>query len=507
MALGPTLRPVVEAAATATPPAALAAVRRRPPPRSGITPTVAAFEEQRRMLHAFFDGLVHDWERWVTAYRLLVEFFDGTFMEDKAKEDFTRLHSGARVEEFHDTVDCLLGAAMATNELGQRQLAGLLQKLEGKMKKKDDDLVSVASVQRQPRRRSHCGNELEDLRQDWQQFSKTQFDSLRTYVFDCDGVLWNITDADKVKSPDDLQKDVLAKVNGLLQNKSKRILFLTNNSHETRWGYVQKLSKLGIDFGDLGDESIRTQAEGCIITAGFTTAKYLKQHGIKRPFVLVSTPGLLRELEALNIRDYIATIECNGDEVRPKEAYTKQLDKASVDSLMNEHADTDAVVVGWDFNLNALKIGVAVNCLKWSMEDEEKNGRKAIPLITCSADSSGVLGTTSGSSRKIRAVGNGAMGQAIASCFDPPLEQVFCGKPSPALLQLLQDAESDGGYGVDLATAVMIGDTIETDIAFANAGGMRSLFVLSGVNSLEDMEQESEPHRKSTWILPSFADV
>jgi len=36
---------------------------------------------------------------------------------------------------------------------------------------------------------------------------------------------------------------------------------------------------------------------------------------------------------------------------------------------------------------------------------------------------------------------------------------------------------------------------------------MKSLFVLSGVNSLDDMVQESEPLRQATWILPSFADI
>lgn len=40
--------------------------------------------------------------------------------------------------------------------------------------------------------------------------------------------------------------------------------------------------------------------------------------------------------------------------------------------------------------------------------------------------------------------------------------------------------EAEGGYGVDVSTAVMVGDTIETDIEFANNGGMKSLFVLSG---------------------------
>jgi len=473
---------------------------------------LAKLEEQRVALFQFFDKLANDWDRWAASYRYVITFFGGTFDEDIARTQFEELSEGGdKLEGFHQILDDLVQAASVSHDYRQPQLVGLLNNLSIKLRSADDDIPGGRRSYYTSSSMVYHGvymntpglgmeERIDHLRKVWKQQGSRQFYKLDTYIFDCDGVIWNVTDVEQEKNPDELQKAVVAQVNKLWSQKHKRVLFLTNNSHYDRMGYVKKLMGNGIQWGDLNDENVRHRAEQSIVTAGFTTAKYLKQQNIKRPFVLVSTPGLLEELEAVGITDYISTCDKNG---KAKTEYLEQLDKQNVENLMDKHQDVDAVVVGWDFNLTALKIGVAANYLKSSMEEHTD---KAMPLITCSADSSGVLGTRK-NGKKIRAVGNGAMGHAIANCFDPNLEQIFCGKPSKTLLKLLQDSEEEGGYGVDFKTSVMIGDTIETDIEFANRGDMKSLFVLSGVNSLDDMVQESEPVRQATWILPSFADI
>jgi len=471
---------------------------------------LAKLEEQRVALFQFFDKLANDWDRWAASYRYVITFFGGTFDEDIARTQFEELSEGGdKLEGFHQILDDLLQAASVLHDYRQPPLVGLLNNLSIRMTSADHDipggrgsytssyLYCKGANMNQPFLAME--ERMENLRKIWKQQS-SKFYKLDTYIFDCDGVIWNVTDFEREKNPEELQQVIVAQVNKLLSQKNKRVLFLTNNSHYDRMGYVKKLLSNGIQWGDLNDEEVRSRAERSIVTAGFTTAKYLKQQNIKRPFVLVSTPGLLQELEAVGITDYISTCDKSGNS---KTEYLEQLDKQNIENLMDKHQEVDAVVVGWDFNLTALKIGVAANYLKSSMEE---NADKAMSLITCSADSSGVLGTRK-NGKKIRAVGNGAMGHAIANCFDPNLEQIFCGKPSKTLLKLLQDSEEDGGYGVDFKTSVMIGDTIETDIEFANRGDMKSLFVLSGVNSLDDMVQESEPLRQATWILPSFADI
>lgn len=346
---------------------------------------------------------------------------------------------------------------------------------------------------------------MDALRAAWDGQHCKDFAGISTLIFDCDGVLWNVNDPERdperKHSPVELQQKVVGRVNEIIREGNKRVLFLTNNSHMTRLGFIHKLASMGILFGDLEDPATKERALASIVTAGFTTAKLLKQKGVKRPFVMTSTAGLLEELREVGITDFITTLDESSKDEKQKKEYLAPFDKEAIDALLPAHKDVDAIVMGWDFHLTAMKIGLSVNLLRWSME-----GAKPIPLVACSSDSSGVLGTTK-DGRKIRAVGNGAMGQAVAQCFDPPLEQITCGKPSSTLLKLLLDPEEAGGYGVNKDSAVMVGDTIETDIVFANEGGLKSLLVLTGVNSLEEMERETDPKRKSTWILPSFADA
>jgi len=76
------------------------------------------------------------------------------------------------------------------------------------------------------------------------------------------------------------------------------------------------------------------------------------------------------------------------------------------------------------------------------------------------------------------------------------------GKPSILFGLLLRRPESEGGYGVDYANTdskvVVIGDTLETDIAFANEAGMQSLLVFSGATSRDDLQDSPI---QPTWTL------
>ncbi|HSK52858.1 MAG TPA: HAD hydrolase-like protein, partial [Clostridia bacterium] len=59
---------------------------------------------------------------------------------------------------------------------------------------------------------------------------------------------------------------------------------------------------------------------------------------------------------------------------------------------------------------------------------------------------------------------------------------VSIGKPGPRLLQIAAAA-----VGRDVREAVMIGDGILTDLAAANALGMRCVFMLTGVSTREQL--------------------
>ncbi|MGB6205982.1 HAD-IIA family hydrolase [Mycobacterium sp.] len=73
--------------------------------------------------------------------------------------------------------------------------------------------------------------------------------------------------------------------------------------------------------------------------------------------------------------------------------------------------------------------------------------------------------------------GNGSMVAALKAATDA--EPQVAGKPSPTLIT---DALARG----DFRTPLVVGDRLNTDIAGANAAGLPSLMVLSGVNSARD---------------------
>ena len=67
---------------------------------------------------------------------------------------------------------------------------------------------------------------------------------------------------------------------------------------------------------------------------------------------------------------------------------------------------------------------------------------------------------------------------------------LIVGKPSPAMLDIVLDAE-----GVPRSEAVMVGDRLYTDIAMARAAGVTSVLVLSGEATRDDVAAAGEHER------------
>jgi glycerol-1-phosphatase len=82
--------------------------------------------------------------------------------------------------------------------------------------------------------------------------------------------------------------------------------------------------------------------------------------------------------------------------------------------------------------------------------------------------------------------GNGAMVAALRATTDAAPQ--VAGKPEPTLLT---DALSRG----DFRAPLVIGDRLDTDIAGANAAGLPSLLVLSGVSTAGDVVRAPAAHR------------
>lgn len=86
--------------------------------------------------------------------------------------------------------------------------------------------------------------------------------------------------------------------------------------------------------------------------------------------------------------------------------------------------------------------------------------------------------------------GNGSMVAALKTATDA--EPQVAGKPSPALIK---DALARG----DFRAPLVVGDRLDTDIAGANAAGLRSIMVLTGVNSPRDAVH-AIPAQRPTYI-------
>ncbi|ULE32540.1 HAD-IIA family hydrolase [Mycobacterium sp. IDR2000157661] len=82
--------------------------------------------------------------------------------------------------------------------------------------------------------------------------------------------------------------------------------------------------------------------------------------------------------------------------------------------------------------------------------------------------------------------GNGSMVAALRAATDR--EPQVAGKPQPTLLN---DALARGRFGAPL----VVGDRLDTDIAGANAAGLPSLLVLTGVSTAEDMIRAAASER------------
>jgi len=86
--------------------------------------------------------------------------------------------------------------------------------------------------------------------------------------------------------------------------------------------------------------------------------------------------------------------------------------------------------------------------------------------------------------------GNGSMVAALKTATDA--EPQIAGKPSPTLMT---DALARG----DFRTPLVVGDRLDTDIAGANAAGLPSLLVLTGVSSARDAVH-AIPEQRPTYI-------
>ncbi|WP_010480015.1 HAD-IIA family hydrolase [Thermococcus zilligii] len=213
-----------------------------------------------------------------------------------------------------------------------------------------------------------------------------------------------------------------------LKRRGIPFIFLTNNSTRDPSMYREKLLSMGIDV-----------PEDRIVTSGLAARLYMEKHFRPGRVFVIGGEGLLREMERLGW----GVIEVE----KARNGGWKEI---------------EYVVVGLDPSLTYEKLKYATLAIR--------NGAKFI----------GTNPDTTYPAEEGLYPGAGAIIAAIKAATDT--EPLIIGKPNGPVYEVAREKLGE------VEEIWMVGDRLDTDIAFAKRFGMKAVMVLTGVSTLEDIE-------------------
>ncbi|WP_297417950.1 HAD-IIA family hydrolase [Thermococcus sp.] len=221
-------------------------------------------------------------------------------------------------------------------------------------------------------------------------------------------------------------------------------LFLTNNSTKTPASYRKTLLSMGIDV-----------SEDRIVTSGVATRVYMKEHMEPGKIFVVGGRGLHEEMEKFGWG--IVSID---------------------DARRGCWKDAKYVVVGLDPCLTYEKLKYAALAIENGAEFIATN-----PDTTYPAEDGFYPGA-------------GAIAAALTAATGE--EPLVIGKPNEPAYEVAVERLQ----GID--EVWMVGDRLDTDIAFAKRFRMKAIMVLTGVSTLEDLEKSK---LRPDIVLPSVREL
>jgi phosphoglycolate/pyridoxal phosphate phosphatase family enzyme len=229
-----------------------------------------------------------------------------------------------------------------------------------------------------------------------------------------------------------------------IRSDGHAVFFLTNNSARSRHSYAQKLTAMGVPAHP-----------NEIMSSSYATALYLEEHGMHGCSVLVvGEEGIPAELSLAGVRFVEPT----------------------------EDAIADCVVVGIDRRITYRKLRAAQHAIL--------NGAK---FIATNADATYPL--ENGGIEP----GGGAIVAAIQTCTGTA--PIVIGKPQPySVLKILELTSTPP------RNAVIVGDRLDTDIALGRQLGIRSVLVLTGVTTREQVHAAPE-EMSPDLVLPDLRNL
>tara|TARA_R110002049_G_scaffold160777_2_gene325809 strand:- start:263 stop:1120 length:858 start_codon:yes stop_codon:yes gene_type:complete len=268
-----------------------------------------------------------------------------------------------------------------------------------------------------------------------------EIDDLAGLIIDMDGVLWH----------GNKPMEGLVEFFSELRKVAIPFVLATNNASLTQQQYVDKLAGMGVKV----DHSE-------ILTSSMATAQYLTQHlptDMRRVFV-IGEDGLRQPLieHGFTLTDLYQV---------------NQPDKGIFD------LGADLVVSGLDRQLTWDKLATATLNINAGAQFFATNSDTTLPTE---------LGEV---------MGNGGVLAALEAVTG--VKPISIGKPAPILYQQALTL-----LGTNQENTIAIGDRLNTDILGAVNAGMRSILVLTGVSTEQDIaELDYEP----TWVMADIKQI
>ncbi|WFD36007.1 4-nitrophenylphosphatase [Malassezia cuniculi] len=294
-------------------------------------------------------------------------------------------------------------------------------------------------------------------------------DRYDNFLFDCDGVIWS----GGVALPG------VVSVLNKLRARGKHILFVTNNASKSRRILLDMFKRFGIDA---------TLEE--VYSSAFATALYIKNvlhMPTDRKVFVMGMQGLEEELQLAGYTTLGGTapetVKIEGTDFAP----------LLVDGELDH--SVGAVVCGIDTSLTYVKMARAFRYLvRPGATGEVRAGEVGGGCHFVCTNSDATF-----PSKEYTWPGAGAVWAGLREAARR--EPVLIGKPNQPMIDTIF---ADGS--LNRARTIMVGDRLNTDIAFGQRGGVDTLLVLTGIASEEDVHAEDAP-AVPTYIVNGLGDL
>ena len=225
-----------------------------------------------------------------------------------------------------------------------------------------------------------------------------------------------------------------------LRERGLSLLFLSNNPTKSQEAYVERLARMGIEV-----------EASEVLSAGTVTTRYLAEHHAEDSLFVVGSSGLLEQFEEADL------------------------------TVTEDPEAADALVASYDHEFHY---------------DDMTDAYRAVgdggafvgsdPDVLIPAENGGMV------------PGSGAVVNACAGVLERDPDHVL-GKPSPETVEMAREA-----MGVPLEECLVVGDRLNTDLAFGERAGMTTVLVRTGVTDDRVLgESDVEPD----FVIDSLADV